>query len=220
MLSSEMLSPESTAVVKATAGVVAENSVEITGSSLHMFAVHPELMRCSTRRTRRSVSNRKALAANVVAYAVNLIDPDAPDFGPRSCAGSPTSTCRWVSSPIEYRSSATTYGHRRRPRRRRHPEIAAAWDEVYWLSGCQLLAGRPPLRARGAPTPSSRGASTRSIERIDESENLLPRPRPVEGKTPITRPGQYVAIAVDPAGRWRQPRYTISSRTAGNARFG
>ena len=37
-----MLSPESTTIVKATAGVVAENSVEITKRFYpHMFAAHP-----------------------------------------------------------------------------------------------------------------------------------------------------------------------------------
>ena len=41
-----LLSAESTAVVKATAGVVADNSVEITTRFCpHMFAAHPELMR-------------------------------------------------------------------------------------------------------------------------------------------------------------------------------
>ena len=83
MLSSEMLSPESTAVVKATAGVVAENSVEITTRFYpHMFAAHPELMRVFNKANQAIGEQPQALAASVVAYAVNLIDPDAPDFGP------------------------------------------------------------------------------------------------------------------------------------------
>ena len=83
MLSSEMLSPESTAVVKATAGVVAENSVEITTRFYpHMFAAHPELMRVFNKANQAIGEQPRALAASVVAYAVNLIDPNAPDFGP------------------------------------------------------------------------------------------------------------------------------------------
>ena len=78
-----MLSPESTAIVTATAGVVAENSVEITKRFYpHMFAAHPELMRVFNKANQAIGEQPQALAASVVAFAVNLIDPDAPDFGP------------------------------------------------------------------------------------------------------------------------------------------
>ena len=78
-----LLSAESTAVVKATAGVVADNSVEITTRFYpHMFAAHPELMRVFNKANQAIGEQPRALAASVVAYAVNLIDPNAPDFGP------------------------------------------------------------------------------------------------------------------------------------------
>ena len=63
-----LLSAESTAVVKATAGVVADNSVEITTRFYpHMFAAHPELMRVFNKANRAIGEQPRALAASVVA---------------------------------------------------------------------------------------------------------------------------------------------------------
>lgn len=47
-----------------------------------MFDAHPELMRVFNKANQAIGEQPKALAASVVAYAVNLIDPDAPDFTP------------------------------------------------------------------------------------------------------------------------------------------
>jgi nitric oxide dioxygenase len=75
------LSPTSEAIVKATAGVVAANAETITETFYpDMFAAHPELMRVFNKANQAVGEQPKALAASVVAYAVNLIDPDAPDF--------------------------------------------------------------------------------------------------------------------------------------------
>ena len=77
------LSPQSDEIVKATAGVVAEHAEEITKVFYpDMFAAHPELMRVFNKANQAIGEQPKALAASVVAYAVNLIDPDARDFTP------------------------------------------------------------------------------------------------------------------------------------------
>ena len=44
------------------------------------------------------MSSPRALAASVVAYAVNLIDPNAPDFGPVMRRIAHKHACRWGSS--------------------------------------------------------------------------------------------------------------------------
>ena len=46
----------------------------------NMFAAHPELLGFSIRETRPLASRVGALAGSVVAYAVQLIDPNAPSF--------------------------------------------------------------------------------------------------------------------------------------------
>ena len=66
-----------------TAGVVAAHAEEITKVFYPaMFAAHPELLRVFNRANQAVGEQPKALAASVVAFAVQLIDPAAPDFGP------------------------------------------------------------------------------------------------------------------------------------------
>lgn len=100
-----------------------------------MFAAHPELMRVFNKANQAIGEQPKALAASVVAYAVNLIDPEAPDFAPIM----QRIAHKHVSLGIQAQEY-TIVGH--------HllkavgtvlgdaitPEVAAAWDEVYWLS--------------------------------------------------------------------------------------
>ena len=76
-----LLSPESEAVVKATAAVVAEHAVAITSRFYpSMFEAHPELLNLFNMGNQASGEQRQALASAVVAYAVHLLDPDAPSF--------------------------------------------------------------------------------------------------------------------------------------------
>lgn len=73
------LSPESEAVVAATAGVVAAHAERITKVFYPaMFAAHPELLRVFNRANQAIGEQPKALAASVVAFAVQLIDPPLP----------------------------------------------------------------------------------------------------------------------------------------------
>ena len=91
------------------------------------------------------------------------------------------------------------------------PEVAAAWDEVYWLFGCQLIAEEGRLYALGGTDPEQPWRKYRVVERMDESPEIFSLVlAPVEGNTPDHRTGQYVAIAVDLPGGERQPRHTRS----------
>ncbi|MFY9335659.1 MAG: globin domain-containing protein [Mycobacterium sp.] len=216
-----MLSPESTATVKATAGVVAEHAVEITERFYpHMFAAHPELLRVFNKANQAIGEQPRALAASVVAYAVHLIDPDAPDFGPvmRRIANKHVSLgIKSYEYPIvghhlmwaigDVLGDAVT------------PEIAAAWDEVYWLFACQLVAEEAGLYALGGTDPEHPWREYRVVERIDEGPEIFSLIlAPVDGEIPEHQTGQYIAIAVDLPGGERQIRqYTISSGPRGDS---
>src|SRR5690606_18798415 len=145
------LSKESEAIVRATAEVVAAHAEEITRTFYPaMFAAVPSLLNVFNRANQAVGEQPKALAASVVAFAVQLIDPDAPDFTPvmRRIAH------KHVSLGIKARDY-TIVG--------RHlldavgtvlgdavtPEVRAAWDEVYWLFGCALIAEEAKLYALG-----------------------------------------------------------------------
>ena len=76
-----LLSPEALSVVSATAPVVAEHAEQITARFYpRMFAEHPELLRVFNQGNQATGEQSQALAGSVVAYAVQLIDPDAPSF--------------------------------------------------------------------------------------------------------------------------------------------
>ena len=77
----ELLSANSQAVVEATAGVVAAHAEQITSVFYpKMFAENPDLLRVFNQGNQATGEQSKALASSVVAYAVHLINPDAPSF--------------------------------------------------------------------------------------------------------------------------------------------
>ena len=215
------LSPTSEATVAATAAVVAAHADEITRTFYPaMFAAHPELKNVFNAANQAIGEQPKALAASVVAFAVQLIDPDAPDFTPVM----QRIAHKHVSLGIKAREY-TIVGH--------HllsavgtvlgdavtPEVAAAWDEVYWLFATALIAEEAKLYALGGTDPEEPWRQYRVVERFDESADVFSLLlAPVTGDVPEYRTGQYVAIAVDLPDGDRQPRqYTISSGPRGDS---
>jgi len=211
-----MLSPESAAVVRATAPVVAENAVEITSRFYPaMFKAHPELLRIFNQGNQANGDQRKALAASVVAYAVQLIDPDAPSFQPVmqriahkhvSLGIRPeqyTIVGRFLMGAIgEVLGDAVT------------PAIAQAWDEVYWLFASQLIAEESRLYTLAGVDPKLPWREFTVVERIEEATDVVTLVlAPSDGGSVTAhRPGQYISIAVDLPDGGRQPRqYTVST---------
>ena len=215
------LSPESEQIVAATAGVVAAHAEQITRTfSPDMFAAHPELLQVFNKANQAIGEQPQALAASVVAFAVQLIDPAAPDFTPVMQ--------RIAHKHVSLGIGATQYtivGHHLLKAVKTvlgdaiTPEIAAAWDEVYWLFGCSLIAEEAKLYALAGTDPAHPWREYRVVERFEESDEVFSLLlAPVEGEVPAHSTGQYVAIAVDlPTGE-RQPRqYTISSGPRGDS---
>ena len=215
------LSPDSAEVVAATAGVVAEHAEEITKVFYpDMFEAHPELLNVFNVANQAVGEQPKALAASVVAFAVQLLDPDAPDFTPvlqriahkhvslGIQARDYTIVGRYLLGAVgKVLGDAVT------------PEVAAAWDEVYWLFATALIAEEAKLYAQAGTDPEQPWRPYRVVERFEESDEVFSLLlAPVSGQIPSHRTGQYVAIAVDVPGGTRQPRqYTISSGPRGDS---
>jgi nitric oxide dioxygenase len=214
------LSEESAAVVRATAGVVAEHADEITRRFYgRMLTAHPELQRVFNAGNQATGEQSKALAASVVAYAVQLVDPAAPSFAHVlnriahkhvSLGIRPeqyTIVGRHLLAAVgEVLGDAVT------------PEVASAWDEVYWLFATQLIAAEARLYQAAAVDPARPLRPYRVARRIEETADvvsLVLEPAD-DGPLPPIVPGQYVSVFVDlPDGR-RQPRqYTVSSARSG-----
>lgn len=215
------LSPESEEIVRATAGVVAEHAEDITKVFYPaMFAAHPELLRVFNVANQAIGEQPKALAASVVAFAVQLIDPDAPDFGPVMRRIAHKHVSLGIKAP-EYTivgkhlldAVGTVLGDAITP------PVRAAWDEVYWLFGTTLIAEEARLYAVGGTDPEQPWRRYRVVERFEESTDVFSLVlAPESGQVPSHHTGQYVAIAVDLPDGSRQPRqYTISSGPRGDS---
>ena len=215
-----LLSARSEAVVRATAPVVAEHAEQITARFYaRMFEEHPELLRVFNQANQANGEQSRALAASVVAYAVQLIDPDAPPFDHvlRRIAHKHISL---GIRPEQY----TIVGH--------HlltavgevlgdavtAEIAGAWDEVYWLFATQLIAAEARLYQQAGVDPARPVRPYQVVRRIKETHDvvsLVLEPTDGEG-LPEIDPGQYVSVFVDLPDGDRQPRqYTVSSTALG-----
>lgn len=216
-----LLSAQSTEIVKATAGVVAEHAVEITSRFYpEMFRAHPELLNIFNKADQELGEQAQALAASVVAYAVQLIDPDAPSFEPVLQRIAHKHVSLGIKAP-QY----TIVGH--------HllravgevlgdavtPEVAAAWDEVYWLFALQLVAEEAKMYALKGVDPENPWRDYSITERIEEAtvdgaaEVVTFTLSPVDGRAvPEHRAGQYVTVNTAlPDGSTQPRQYTISS---------
>ncbi|WP_104523653.1 globin domain-containing protein [Blastococcus atacamensis] len=219
-----MLSEQSAAVVRATAGVVAEHAGAITAVFYpRMLAQHPELRNVFNAGNQTNGEQSRALAASIVAYAVQLIDPEAPSFTPVleriahkhvSLGIRPEQYTivghHLIAAVAEVLGDAVT------------PEVAVAWDEVYWLFAVSLIAEEARLYERGGIDPAHPFIPWRVAERVQETADVVSLLlEPADGR-PVTAflPGQYVTVAVDlPDGR-RQPRqYTVSGTTDAGLRI-
>ncbi|HEX8869220.1 MAG TPA: globin domain-containing protein [Lentzea sp.] len=208
-----MLSAASAAVVRATLPVVRDHAAEITAEFYpSMFAAHPELLNLFNQGNQASGKQQIALAAAVVAYAQHLLD--GTPFGPiadRIAHKHVSLGVRPDQYPIVGKhligAVATVLGDAVTP------EIAAAWDEVYWLFAVSLIAAEARLFQHAGVTPDTLWRPWRVAKRDDEATDtvsftLLPDDG---GPVPTFEPGQYVSVAVDLPDGHRQPRqYSLS----------
>lgn len=211
-----LLSPAALDVVRATAAVVAAHADQITARFYpRMFAAHPELLRVFNQGNQATGEQSKALAGSVVAYAVQLIDPDAPPFDHvmRRIAYKHVSLGirpeqytivgeHLIAAVGEVLGDAVT------------PEIAAAWSEVYWLFALQLVAEEARLYQEADVDPDRPTRPYRVVRRIEETADVITLVlEPADGAPlPAIAPGQYVSVFINLPNGDRQPRqYTVSS---------
>src|SRR6478672_6306761 len=185
-----------------------------------MFAEHPELLRVFNQGNQATGEQSRALAASVVAYAVHLIDPEAPPFD-RVLERIAYKHISLGIRPEQY----TIVGH--------HllgavgevlgdavtPEIADAWNEVYWLFATQLVAEEARLYQQAGVDPARPLRPYRVVRKIEETQDVISLVlEPADdARLPEISPGQYVSVFVDLPNGQRQPRqYTVSSTGLGN----
>ncbi|WBP85236.1 globin domain-containing protein [Kitasatospora cathayae] len=222
-----MLSAKSAEVVEATLPIVGGAIGDITPRFYdRLFAAHPELLRdLFNRGNQANGTQREALAGSIAAFASALIaDPDQrPDAMLARIAHKHVSVGidneqykvvheHLFAAIVEVLGEAVT------------PEVAAAWDEVYWLMANALMAIEQRLRAEAAAggDPADLWRPYTVVARHQETETVTTYlVRPADGRAvPASRPGQYVSVRTELADGAHQIRqYSLSGGADDALRF-
>ncbi|MCE4942022.1 globin domain-containing protein [Streptomyces albulus] len=212
-----MLSEQSTPIVRATLPAVGAAIDEIaTVFYRRLFAAHPDLLRdLFNRGNQANGQQRQALAGSIAAFAGMLLDhPDArPDAmlariaHKHASLGVTADQYKIVNEHLlaaisDVLGEAVT------------PQVAHAWDEVYWLMANALIALEARLYAEHGTSEGGTWRPMTVVARHEETPDALALTlRPADGTpAPTFRPGQYVSVQVElPDGARQIRQYSLSS---------
>ncbi|WP_426405016.1 globin domain-containing protein [Streptomyces sp. R-07] len=212
-----MLSEQAVPVVRATLPAVGGALDEITERFYgRLFAAHPELLRdLFNRGNQANGEQRKALAGSIAAFAVALLEnPDSrPDAmlsriaHKHASLGVTSEQYKTVhehlfAAIVEVLGDAVT------------PEVAQAWDEVYWLMANALIAVEARLYQEAGVAEGEVWRSMEIAERREETADAVSFVLRSADGTPTTpfRPGQYVSVRVAlPDGARQIRQYSLSA---------
>ncbi|MFF3262691.1 globin domain-containing protein [Streptomyces sp. NPDC002932] len=216
-----MLSEQSTATVRATLPAVGAAIGDIADLFYRkLFDAHPELLRdLFNRGNQASGAQRQALAGSIAAFATQLVEhPDTrPDVMLGRIAHKHASLgitaaqydvvhTHLFAAITEVLGDAVT------------PEVAAAWDEVYWLMANALIAIEERLYAQQGVLAGDVWRDWEVVSRTEETADVATfRLRPADGApAPGFRPGQYVSVRCELPDGARQIRQYSLSRAPGS----
>ncbi|MFE5618839.1 globin domain-containing protein [Streptomyces sp. NPDC056543] len=212
-----MLSEQATPVVRATLPVVGAALGEITERFYAgMFAARPELLRdLFNRGNQVNGDQRRALAGSIAAFAGALLE--TPDTRPdvmlsriahkHASLGVTSEQYKVVhehlfAAIVDVLGDAVT------------PEVAQAWDEVYWLMANALIALESRLYEE---TGVEEGGVRRPMEiagrHRETADTVSFALRHTDGRpTGSFRPGQYVSVRIAlPDGARQIRQYSLSA---------
>ncbi|MBP0451477.1 hemin transporter [Kitasatospora sp. RG8] len=219
-----MLSAESARVVRGSLPAVGAALDEITARFYAtMFAEHPELLDgMFNRGNQASGAQRQALAGSIAGFAGALLArPDTrPDallarIAHKHVAVGVTDDQYTIVHKYLFAAIAEVLGEAVTP------EVAAAWDEVYWLMAGALIAQEARLYQEAQVRPGMIWQQWTVVERREETADtasfLL---RPADGSdAPPARAGQYVSVRVLlPDGVHQLRQYSLSGAPGGRLR--
>ncbi|MFE7107523.1 globin domain-containing protein [Streptomyces sp. NPDC057575] len=211
-----MLSETSTATVRATLPAVGAAIGDIADLFYRkLFDAHPELLRdLFNRGNQASGAQRQALAGSIAAFATQLIEH--PDTRPDVMLGRIAHKHASLGvTPAQYdvvhthlfAAIAEVLGDAVTP------EVAAAWDEVYWLMAGALISIEERLYAQQGVVAGDVWREWEVVTRIEETADVATfQLRPADGApAPAFRPGQYVSVQVElPDGARQIRQYSLS----------
>ncbi|MCU1548271.1 MAG: hemin transporter [Arthrobacter sp.] len=219
-----MLSDNSRPVIEATLPVVGEHIEEIARRFYaHMFAAEPQLLDgLFNRGNQADGTQQQALAGSVAVFATHLLNkPDElPDrllsrishkhvsLGLRPDQyGVVHEHLMWAI--VDVLGDAVT------------PEVAAAWDEVYWLMANVLINKERGLYEAVRLSPDTIWRTWRVAEKIRETDDVATFvvERMDERDVKPSLPGQYVTLkALMPDGVHQPRQYSLTRADDGHHR--
>ncbi|MFF7294916.1 globin domain-containing protein [Streptomyces sp. NPDC008265] len=212
-----MLSETSTATVRATLPAVGAAIGDITELFYaKLFAAHPELLRDLFNRGNQNAGLQKqALAGSIAAFATHLLaHPDTrPDvmLGRIAHKHASLGVTREQYEVVHlhlFEAIAEVLGEAVTP------EVARAWDEVYWLMANALIAIEDRLYAERRTAAGDVWREWTVTGRVAETADCTTfRITPADGRpAPAHLPGQYVSVQVElPDGARQIRQYSLST---------
>ncbi|SFF93101.1 globin domain-containing protein [Blastococcus tunisiensis] len=219
-----MLSDRSRPVIEATLPVVAENIEEIaTRFYGHLFGEHPELIDgVFNRGNQAEKTQQMALAGSVAVFATSLVK--VPEQLPEHLLSRIAHKHASLGiTPAQYDvvhdnlfwAIADVLGDAVTP------EVAAAWDEVYWLMAYALINQERGLYSARGVRPETVWREWEVAEKVQETDDVVTfRMRRTDDRLVKTSlPGQYVTVQVPMPDGVRQPRqYSLTKADDGEHR--
>ena len=219
-----MLSDRSRPVIEATLPVVADNIEEIaTRFYEHLFGAHPELFDgVFNRGNQAERSQQMALAGSVAVFASSLVK--VPEQLPEH-----------LLSRIAHKHASLGIAPELYDVVHEHlfwaivdvlgdavtADVAAAWDEVYWLMAYALINQERGLYSARGVRPETVWREWEVAEKIQETDEVVTfRMRRTDDRLVRTSlPGQYVTVQVPLPDGVRQPRqYSLTKADDGEHR--
>jgi nitric oxide dioxygenase len=219
-----MLSDRSRPVIEETLPVIADHIEEIARRFYaHLFGAHPELLDGTFNRGNQAEGTQQvALAGSVAVFASALLkEPEqVPEHLLARIAHKHASlgitpaqydvvhdNLFWAI--VDVLGDAVT------------PEVAAAWDEVYWLMAYALINMERGLYSSRGVRPETVWREWRVTEKIPETADVVTfRVQRTDHRLVKTSlPGQYVSVQVQLSDGVRQPRqYSLTRADDGEHR--
>jgi len=215
------LRPESATVIRATLPAVGGAIEEITTLFYaSLFADHPELERDLFNRGNQAKGDQqRALAGAIASFATLLVAENAPSpetvlariANKHASLGITEELYQVVhdhlfAAIVKVLGDAVT------------PEVAQAWDEVYWLMANGLIAIERALYADANVEPGQVWRTATVVRRTQESPDCIAITLASDGGStlPGFAPGQYTSVAVNlPDGARQIRQYTLTTPGSG-----
>ncbi|MFD7786700.1 globin domain-containing protein [Streptomyces nojiriensis] len=210
-----MLSEKSSATVRATLPAVGAAIGDIAALFYtKLFAAHPALIRdLFNRGNQRAGLQQQALAGSIAAFATHLLAH--PDTRPDVMLG--RIAHKHASLGVTREQYAVVHRHLFEAiaevlGEAVTPEVAQAWDEVYWLMANALITLEERLYAEQRVVAGDVWREWTVTERVAETADCTTfRIAPADGApAPAHRPGQYVSVQVElPDGARQIRQYSL-----------